>query len=87
MSATPLHSTIKAVTERIIARSRATRADYLARMAEARAQGRTRGHLTCGGLAHGFCRRYGWGQSSNTYQPGLCMNRGDLGVDGGGVSI
>lgn len=54
MSATPLHSTIEEVTERIIARSRATRADYLARMAEARAQGRTRGHLTCGGLAHGM---------------------------------
>jgi phosphogluconate dehydratase len=54
MSATSLHSTIREVTERISARSRETRADYLARMAEARAQGRTRGHLTCGGLAHGI---------------------------------
>src|SRR5689334_15973022 len=54
MSATPLHSTIKEVTERIIARSSVTRADYLARMAEARAHGRTRRHLTCGGLAHGM---------------------------------
>ena len=54
MSATPLHSTIKEVTERISARSRETRAGYLARMDEARAQGRMRGHLTCGGLAHGI---------------------------------
>jgi phosphogluconate dehydratase len=49
-----LHSTINEVTERISERSRETRADYLARMAEARAQGRSRGLLSCGGLAHGI---------------------------------
>src|SRR5258708_3550081 len=53
MSAAPLHSTIWRVPERIIERSRATRTDYLARMAEAKAGGSSRSHLSCGTLAHG----------------------------------
>jgi phosphogluconate dehydratase len=45
---------IAEVTARIVERSRETRADYLARMAQARDAGPGRGHLSCGNLAHGF---------------------------------
>ncbi len=51
---TPLHPVVRDVTERIKQRSRDNRADYLARMAEARAQKPQRTHLSCGNLAHGF---------------------------------
>jgi phosphogluconate dehydratase len=51
---TRLHPVVKDVTERIKQRSRDTRADYLARMAEARAQKPQRTQLSCGNLAHGF---------------------------------
>jgi phosphogluconate dehydratase len=44
--------TIADVTARIEARSRESRARYLARMEEARAAGSARGHLDCGNLAH-----------------------------------
>ena len=49
-----LNPTIAEVTERIRARSRETRADYLARMDEARGAGPARQTLSCGNLAHGF---------------------------------
>ncbi|MEO6340316.1 MAG: phosphogluconate dehydratase, partial [Caulobacteraceae bacterium] len=49
-----LHPTIAEVTMRIRARSRETRADYLARMDEQRRKGPGRGTLSCGNLAHGF---------------------------------
>lgn len=42
------------ITERITQRSKATRAQYLRRMAEQRAQGPMRGGLSCSNLAHGF---------------------------------
>ena len=50
----PLHPAIAAITERIREKSRDTRADYLARMEEARRRGSARGSLSCGNLAHGF---------------------------------
>ncbi len=48
------HSTVTEVTERIAERSATSRADYLARIREAAAQGPTRGGLACSNLAHGF---------------------------------
>jgi phosphogluconate dehydratase len=47
-----VNRTIAEVTARIEARSRESRAQYLARMDEARAAGSARGHLDCGNLAH-----------------------------------
>ncbi|MFP5373985.1 MAG: TSUP family transporter [Gammaproteobacteria bacterium] len=49
-----LHPTVERVTERIAGRSRASRADYLARMDAAREAGPARLRLSCGNLAHGF---------------------------------
>ncbi|ODT69106.1 MAG: phosphogluconate dehydratase [Pelagibacterium sp. SCN 63-23] len=45
---------IQDVTDRIAARSRDTRRDYLGRIDAAREQGVYRGALSCGNLAHGF---------------------------------
>jgi phosphogluconate dehydratase len=45
---------IQDVTDRIAARSRDTRRDYLARIESAREDGVHRGVLSCGNLAHGF---------------------------------
>jgi phosphogluconate dehydratase len=50
----PLQPAIAEITERIRQRSHDTRADYLARMEEARRRGSARGTLSCGNLAHGF---------------------------------
>jgi phosphogluconate dehydratase len=50
----PIHPVVAEVTDRISARSAATRADYLARMQAARDAGPARGQLSCGNLAHGF---------------------------------
>jgi phosphogluconate dehydratase len=47
-----LHPQIAAVTARIAARSRNSRADYLARMRGAREAGQARARLDCGNLAH-----------------------------------
>ncbi|OMH25712.1 phosphogluconate dehydratase [Motiliproteus sp. MSK22-1] len=49
-----MNPTVKAVTERIIERSRQSRQDYLDRMAKARLQKPHRSTLSCGNLAHGF---------------------------------
>ena len=49
-----LNPVVAAVTDRIRERSRETRADYLARMVQARDSGPARTHLSCGNLAHGF---------------------------------
>ncbi|WP_460370020.1 phosphogluconate dehydratase, partial [Actinocorallia lasiicapitis] len=49
-----VHPVIARVTERIITRSTASRAAYLARVAEAASEGPARGALGCGNLAHGF---------------------------------
>ncbi len=45
---------LAAITERIIARSQATRAAYLARVDRFRSKGPARHHLGCANLAHGF---------------------------------
>ncbi len=45
---------IQDVTDRIAARSRDTRSDYLNRLDAAKEQGVYRGALSCGNLAHGF---------------------------------
>ncbi|MGH3352447.1 MAG: phosphogluconate dehydratase [Nocardioides sp.] len=47
-------ATVAEVTARLVERSAATRADYLDRIAAARATGPARGRLACSNLAHGF---------------------------------
>jgi len=49
-----MHPVTAEVTERIVERSRETRADYLERMEEARAAGPGRGKLSCANWAHAF---------------------------------
>jgi phosphogluconate dehydratase len=49
-----LHSTIAAVTDRIIERSKPTRRRYLEHMAEQKERGVSRPRLSCGNFAHGF---------------------------------
>lgn len=49
-----LNSTLERVTERIIARSEATRKPYLERMAQAASKGPARAHLSCSGQAHAY---------------------------------
>jgi len=51
---TPLHPVVAEVTERVIARSRESRAAYLARLDAAAEAGPARGKLACANLAHGF---------------------------------
>jgi len=51
---TTLHPVIAETTERIIERSRETRAAYLARIDAARADGPRRGFAACSNQAHGF---------------------------------
>ncbi|HEX5006748.1 MAG TPA: phosphogluconate dehydratase [Hyphomonadaceae bacterium] len=50
----PIHPKIAEVTQRIIERSRETRAGYLERIEDARKAGPGRAHLSCGNLAHAF---------------------------------
>jgi phosphogluconate dehydratase len=50
----PVNSTIAAVTQRIIDRSKPTRDIYLDRMRMAAEQGPRRAHLTCGNQAHAY---------------------------------
>jgi len=50
----PLHPTLAAVTDRIIARSAATRGTYLARMGQAAADGPRRAHTSCANQAHAY---------------------------------
>ncbi|MFT5996630.1 MAG: phosphogluconate dehydratase, partial [Glaciecola sp.] len=49
-----MNTIIQEVTDRIIARSKVSRASYLAKIERARRQGPLRGELSCGNLAHGF---------------------------------
>lgn len=49
-----MNPTIQKVTDRIVARSAASRADYMARMQAAASDGPVRGGLACSNLAHGF---------------------------------
>ena len=50
----PLNATIARVTDRIRARSAASRSAYLARIRAAGAQGPARAHLSCGNQAHAY---------------------------------
>src|SRR5881394_1366281 len=50
----PLHSTVAAVTGRIIDRSKSSRRRYLDLMAEQKERGINRPRLSCGNFAHGF---------------------------------
>lgn len=54
-----MHPTVAAVTDRIIERSRAGRAAYLALIAREGESGLRRGSLSCGNLAHGFAAAEG----------------------------
>jgi phosphogluconate dehydratase len=49
-----MNTIIQDVTNRIIERSKVSRAAYLAKIEKARRQGPLRGALSCGNLAHGF---------------------------------
>ena len=49
-----LNTTVAAVTQRIVERSRGLRADYLAQVRQDRQDRPSRGKLSCGNLAHGF---------------------------------
>ena len=49
-----LQSTVAAVTDRIIERSKPTRRRYLELMAEQKERGINRARLSCGNFAHGF---------------------------------
>ena len=49
-----LHTTLKSVTDRIIARSAETRGAYLDRMRAAASKGPSRAHLSCSGQAHAY---------------------------------
>ncbi|MFB2653096.1 phosphogluconate dehydratase [Shewanella seohaensis] len=49
-----MHSAVQSVTDRIIARSKASREAYLAALNDARNHGVHRSSLSCGNLAHGF---------------------------------
>lgn len=51
---TSLHPTLAKVTERVIARSQATRSAYLNRIDHAQGKFPARGALSCANLAHGF---------------------------------
>ena len=50
----PIQSRVGEVTERLVARSRPTRAAYLARLDKAASQGAARKKLGCANFAHGF---------------------------------
>ncbi len=49
-----MHSVVQKVTDRIIERSKESRAQYLAALEQAKADGVHRSSLSCGNLAHGF---------------------------------
>ena len=68
-----LNPTIKAVTDRIIARSAGPRATYLDRMASAAAEGPRRAHMTCGNQAHAYAAM---GQDKDTLVADRAPNLG-----------
>ena len=53
-SSAALNPVLRDVTERVIDRSRASRADYVARCEAAAAQGPRRSGVDCSNLAHSF---------------------------------
>ncbi|MBU2982272.1 phosphogluconate dehydratase [Lentibacter algarum] len=68
-----IHPTLAAVTERVALRSKDSRADYLARMAQARGAGPSRAHLSCSGQAHAFA---GAGEDQSVLAKGEAGNLG-----------
>lgn len=69
-----LNSTLKSVTDRIIARSEETRAPYLERMSAAASKGPSRAHLSCSGQAHAYA---GAGQDQEAL---ATKSAGNLGI-------
>ncbi|MBV9526760.1 phosphogluconate dehydratase [Sphingomonas sp.] len=70
---TQIHPDIAAVTDRVIARSRPTRAAYLDLIARERDHGVHRPRLACGNLAHGFAAA---GEDKEAIKRGRAMNIG-----------
>ena len=68
-----LNDTLKAVTDRIIARSEDTRGPYLDRMAAAKSKGPSRAHLSCSGQAHAYA---GAGEDQANLATGSAGNLG-----------
>jgi phosphogluconate dehydratase len=66
-----IHSTIARVTDRIIARSEASRSAYLARTRAAADKGPARAHISCSGQAHAFA---GAGQDQGALATGSAGN-------------
>ncbi|MGR3815338.1 MAG: phosphogluconate dehydratase [Cognatishimia activa] len=69
-----LNSTLKSVTDRIIARSEETRGIYLERMSAAASKGPSRAHLSCSGQAHAYA---GAGQDQEAL---ATKSAGNLGI-------
>jgi len=69
----PLNPTIEAVTDRIRARSKASRDAYLDRMARAAEAGPVRAHLSCGNQAHAYAAM---GGDKDTLAGGRAPNLG-----------
>ena len=69
----PLNPIVERVTQRIIARSRTTRAAYLDLIERSRDQGLNRPRLSCGNLAHGFAAS---GEDKPLIKGGKAMNIG-----------
>ncbi len=70
---TELHPVVAAVTDRIITRSKPTRAAYLALMDQQREAGTNRAALSCGNLAHGFAAA---GEDKSIIRSGTAINLG-----------
>ena len=68
-----LNPTVAKVTERIVARSRDSRGEYLDRMRAAAEAGPARAHLTCGNQAHAYAAM---GQDKATLAEGRAPNVG-----------
>ncbi len=68
-----LHPVVAKVTDRIVARSAATRAAYLDLITRARFDGLDRPKLSCGNLAHGFAAS---GEDKAAIRGGKAMNIG-----------
>ena len=50
----PVNDTIAAITERVVARSKSARSQYLDRMRRAAKDGPRRAHLSCSNQAHAY---------------------------------
>ena len=70
---TDIHSTLAAITERIVKRSAPRRAKYLDLIKRGRDAGTNRGKLSCGNLAHGFAAS---GDDKPVIKAGNAMNIG-----------